>query len=75
MPNRVSCLSNEDYNAVFGTQLKDTPQIPHWKLYSSDPIDQLDIKPLIEKVKKIREENLYELYKMNMNWSSKAFIR
>jgi len=63
VPNRVSCLSNEDYNAKFGTKLKDTSQIPHWKLYSSDPIDQLDIKPLNEKVKTIRQENLYELYK------------
>ena len=26
-------------------------------------MDQLDIKPLIEKVKTIRQENLYELYK------------
>ena len=63
VPNRVSCLSNEDYNAVFGTKLKDVPQIERWKLYSADPIIQMDVKPSIEKVKKIREENLYELYK------------
>lgn len=63
VPNRVSCLSNQDYNVEFGTQLKDTPQIPRWKLHSSDPIIQMDIKPQIEQIKKIREENLFELYK------------
>lgn len=63
VPNRVSCLSNQDYNAEFGTQLKDTPQIPRWKIHSSDPITQMDIKPQIEQIKKIREENLFELYK------------
>lgn len=63
VPNRVSCLSNEDYNAEFGTKLKETPQIPHWELYSADPIIQMDLKPKIEEIKKIREENLFELYK------------
>lgn len=43
VPNRVSCLSNEDYNAKFGTKLKDTPQIPHWKLYSSDRLCCINI--------------------------------
>ena len=63
VPSQVSCLSNASYNKKFGTKLKDVPQIERWKLYSADPIIQMDIKPLIEKVKKIREENLYELYK------------
>ncbi|WP_163120916.1 MobA/MobL family protein [Acinetobacter portensis] len=63
VPSQVSCLSNANYNRKFGTKLKDTPQIERWKLYSPDPIIQMDIKPLIDKVKKIREENLYELYK------------
>ena len=63
VPSQVSCLSNANYNQKFGTKLKDVPQIERWKLYSADPIIQMDVKPLIEKVKKIREENLYELYK------------
>lgn len=62
VPSQVSCLSNANYNQKFGTKLKDVPQIERWKLYSADPIIQMDVKPLIEKVKKIREENLYELY-------------
>ncbi len=63
VPSQVSCLSNANYNQKFGTKLKDVPQIERWKLYSADPIIQMDVKPSIEKVKKIREENLYELYK------------
>lgn len=63
VPSQVSCLSNANYNQKFGTKLKDVPQIERWKLYSAVPIIQMDVKPLIEKVKKIREENLYELYK------------
>lgn len=63
VPNVVSCLSNEDYNQQFGTQLKLVPQIPRWMLHSADPIIQLDLKPLVEKVKQIRQENTFEMYK------------
>ena len=62
VPSFVSCLSHEDYNQKFGTKLKEVPQIPRWMLHSSDPITQLDIKPHIENIKKIREENNFELY-------------
>ena len=63
VPNIVSCLSHEDYNKKFKTQLKEVPQIPRWMLHSADPIVQLDLKPYLENVKKIREENNFEMYK------------
>lgn len=63
VPNRVSCLSNDDYNEQYNTQLKPAPQIPRWMLHSADPVTQLDVKPLIEKVKKNRQENTFEMYK------------
>ena len=63
VPNRVSCLSNDDYNEQYNTHLKPVPQISRWKLRSADPVTQLDIKPCIENIKKIREENNFELYK------------
>ena len=61
--NSVSCLSNRDYNKQFGTDLKDVPQIPRWKLYSADPIIQLDVQAQKETIQRIREENKMELYK------------
>ena len=61
--NKVSCLSNRDYNKQFGTDLKDVPQIPRWKLYSADPIIQLDVQAQKETIQRIREENKMELYK------------
>ena len=63
VPNRVTCLSNDDYNEQYNTQLKPVLQIPRWMLHSSDPITQLDLKPLVEKVKQTREENTFEMYK------------
>lgn len=62
VPNIVSCLSHEDYNKKFGTKLQEVPQIPRWMLQSADPITQLDIKPHIENIKKLRKENNFELY-------------
>lgn len=63
VPNRVSCLSNDDYNKLHGTELTPVPQISRWKLHSADPITQLDIQPYVEKIKKIRQENTFEMYK------------
>lgn len=63
VPNRVTCLSNDDYNEQYNTQLKPVSQIPRWMLRSADPVTQLDIKPIVDKVKQIREENTFEMYK------------
>ena len=62
--NRVSCLSYADYNVKYGTQLKEVPQIPRWKLHS--PVDGemiLAVQQQIEEIKRIREYNKRELYK------------
>lgn len=60
--NQVSCLSNDDFNQKFGTKLQDVPQIPRWKLYSADPIIQLDVEAQKNTIKKIRNQNNAELY-------------
>lgn len=60
--NQVSCLSNADFNQKFGTKLQDVPQIPRWKLYSADPIIQLDVEAQKNTIKKIRNQNNAELY-------------
>lgn len=61
--NEVSCLSNKDYNQRYGTQLKDVPQIPRWKLHSADPNIQLDVQAQKETIRRIREQNNYEIHK------------
>lgn len=63
VPNKVSCLSNVDYNKKHGTNLQDVPQLNRWKLYSSDPVIQLDLMPKLAEIKRIREQNQFELYK------------
>lgn len=60
--NKVSCLSNEDYNKKNWTNLKDVPQIPRHYLHSKDPDIQEKIKMVRQIVKEIREANLYELH-------------
>ena len=60
--NKVSCLSNKDYNKKYGTNLKDVPQIPRHYLHSKDPDIQEKIKMVRQIVKEIREANLYELH-------------
>lgn len=60
--NKVSCLSNEDYNQKNGTNLKDVPQIPRHYLHSKDPDIQEKIQMVRKIVKEIREANLYELH-------------
>lgn len=62
--NSVSCLSYADYNAKYGTQLKEVPQIPRWKLHN--PVDGdmiLAVQQQIAEIKRIREDNKRELYK------------
>lgn len=62
--NKVSCLSNEDYNKKHGTNLKDIPQIPRHYLHSKDPDIQEKIQIVRKTVKEIREANLYELHQV-----------
>ena len=60
--NKVSCLSNKDYNKKYGTNLKDVPQIPRHYLHSEDHEIQEKLNIFRQTVKEIREANLYELY-------------
>lgn len=61
--NKVSCLSNANYNEEYETNLQDVPQIPRWKLHSPDPIIQLEVQAQKETIKSIREQNNFELHK------------
>lgn len=61
--NKVSCLSNTDYNEEYEVNLQDVPQIPRWKLHSSDPLIQLEVQAQKETIKSIREQNNFELHK------------
>ena len=61
--NQVCCLSNADYNQQYGTQLKDVPQIPRWKLHSPDPIIRLEVEAQKATIADIRAHNLFEIYK------------
>ena len=62
--NKVSCLSNEDYNQKYGTSLQDVPQIPRHFFHNQDQEIQNKVQDFKKSVKKIREDNLYELYKI-----------
>lgn len=61
--NKVSCLSNTDYNEEYEVNLQDVPQIPRWKLHSSDPLIQLEVQAQKETIQSIREQNNFELHK------------
>src|SRR5699024_2698955 len=62
--NKVSCLSNEDYNQKYGTSLQDVPQIPRHFFHNQDQEIKNKVQDFKKSVKKIREDNLYELYKI-----------
>lgn len=63
VPSKVSCLSYHDYNLQNDTSLKEVPQIPRWKLRSSDPITILEVEAQKATIKQIRQDNQFELYK------------
>lgn len=62
VPNVASCLSNKDYNAKHGTNLRDVEQIPRYKLNSSDPDVINEVQAKIETIIAIRDWNNFELY-------------
>lgn len=62
VPNIASCLSNKDYNAKYGTNLKDVEQIPRYKLNSSDPDVIKDVEAKKETILRTRDWNNFELY-------------
>lgn len=62
VPNVASCLNNKDYNAKYGTQLKDVEQIPRYKLQSTDPDVIKEVQAKIETIIATRDWNNFELY-------------
>lgn len=62
VPSLFNRLSNREHNKKFGTQLEDVPQIPRWKLRSSDPITRLEVEAQKQTIKAIRERNNKQIY-------------
>lgn len=65
VPNVVSCLSHNDYNKLYGTNLKEVPMIPKSLLRlpdDADPEKLAEREALIQKVQEIRDHNNMELY-------------
>lgn len=62
--NRVSCLSNEDYNKQFGTDLQDVPMMPKKIRFAKNGTDLYEQKQeMTEEINRLRAENRYEKYK------------
>ena len=62
VPSFFNRLSNNEYNRKFGTKFEDVPQIPRWKLHSSDPITQLEVEAQKQTIIAIREKNNRQIY-------------
>ena len=65
VPNVVSCLSHNDYNKLYGTNLKEVPMIPKSLLRLPDDADLEKLAErdaLIQKVNEIRDHNNMQLY-------------
>jgi hypothetical protein len=67
VPNRVSHLSNQEFNQKYGTQLQDVPQIYRWKLKSADPMIQLEVEAQKQTIQQIRQFNKLQIYQKEYN--------
>lgn len=64
VPNRVSCLSNEDYTKQFGTDLQDVPMMSKKIRFAKNGTDLYEQKQeMTEEINRLRAENRYEKYK------------
>lgn len=65
VPSFVSCLSNNDYNKKYGTQLQDAPVMDKTVRFAREDEPELFAKKLemTAEINRIRAENYYELYK------------
>ena len=65
VPNEVSCLSNEDYNKKYDTNLQDVPIMNKALRFAkeSDPVRYQQKQDMIVEINRLRAENRYELYK------------
>lgn len=63
--NRVSCLSNKDYNKQFGTDLQDVPIMSKALRFAkkSDSERYQQKQEMTEEINRLRAENRYEKYK------------
>lgn len=65
VPSFVSCLSNNDYNKKYGTQLQDAPVMDKTVRFAREDEPEIFAKKLemTAEINRIRAENYYELYK------------
>ncbi|WEV50090.1 MobA/MobL family protein (plasmid) [Acinetobacter sp. ESL0695] len=65
VPSFVRCLSNEDYNKKYGTNLQDVPMMNKAIKYAkeTDPERYQQKQEMTAEINRIRAENRYELYK------------
>lgn len=65
VPNIVSCLSHEEYNKKYNTDLKDVPMVPkRLRFAKKDKNPELfaEKERMIAQIQRIRKENEYKLY-------------
>jgi hypothetical protein len=64
VPSMVSCLSNENYNKKYGTQLKDVPIMNKAVRFARNNEPELLTKQqdMVKEINLLRAENNYELY-------------
>lgn len=65
VPSFVSCLSNQNYNKKYSTQLQDVPVMNKAVRFAREDESEFFIKKLemTAEINRIRAENYYELYK------------
>lgn len=65
VPTLVSCLSNEDYNKKYGTNLQDVPVMNKALKFAkeSDPVRYQEKQQMTAEINRLRAENRYERYK------------
>ena len=65
VPSLVSCLSNQNYNKKYSTQLQDVPVMNKAVRFAREDESELFTKKLemTAEINRIRAENYYELYK------------
>ncbi|WP_320159008.1 MobA/MobL family protein [Acinetobacter bereziniae] len=64
VPSLVSCLSNQDYNQKYGTQLQDVPMMNKAVRFARENEPELWAKrqEMVAEINRLRAENYYALY-------------
>lgn len=65
VPSLVSCLSNQEYNKKYGTQLQDVPVMNKAVRFARENEPELWAKreEMVAEINRLRAENRYELYR------------